>query len=273
MAENYFNPGFMGGAMYNPQPVRPKMTNPLTAEEREALKTDNSFNLSVTPEEAARAVCTHKDPVKGEFAIVRNADGSCTCNICHATFNPDIVDDDSVVKATDTMVNVLETCKLLGLDVNPEIVRGFYQMIPFLKKTPQLYKLSYNAFNRYNNAQPVQQVGGNASYFGALNMLTNPTVPMGQPQYGYGYGYQQPMGQPIAQPFQQPVMTPFTNMQAQTVPGGNPFYAPQQPMGQPMAQPAQQPAAQPVQVNPPAYQPAQTAAPQQEAVVKETVQL
>lgn len=266
--ENYFNPGFMGGMNYNPQPIRPKMTNPLTAEEREALKTDNSFNLSVTQEDAARAVCTHKDPAKGEFAIVRNADGTCTCSICHATFNPDIVDDESVAKATDTMVNVLETCKLLGLDVNPEIVRGFYQMIPFLKKTPQLYKLSYNAFSRYNNPQPLQQVNGGASYFGALNMLTNPTVPMGQPQYGY----QQPMmGQPM---MGQPMATPFMNMQAQTVPGDNPFYAQQPMMGQPMAQPVQQPAAQPVQVTPPAYQPgATTAAPQQEAVVKETVRL
>lgn len=265
--ENYFNPGFMGGMGYNPQPVRPKMNNPLTAEEREALKTDNSFNLSVTPEEAAEAVCTHKDQAKGEFAIVRNADGTCTCSICHTTFNPDIVDDESVAKATDIMINVLETCKLLGLDMNSELVRGFFQMIPFLKKTPKLYKLAYNSFSKYNSPQPLQQVNGGASYFGALNMLTNPTVPMGQPQYGYGYGYQQPM---MGQPMQQPMATPFMNMQAQTVPGANPFYAQQPMMGQPMAQPA----AQPVQVTPPAYQPgATTAAPQQEAVVKETVQL
>lgn len=271
--ENFYNSGFVGGAMYNPQPIVPKMVNPLTADEREALKTDNSFTLNITPAEAAAAVCTHKDPQKGQFAIVANGDGTCTCSICHRTFSPDMVDEKLVEDATKTMINVLETSKLIGLDLNPELIRGYYQMIPFIEKAPKLYKLCMNAFNRYNAQAPTQQAAGQVPYFNALNMLTNPTVPMGQPQYGYGYGYgyQQPMG--MAQPMQQPV-TPMMGMQAQTVPGANPFYAqPQQPMmGQPMAAPQQ-----PVAPMPPTYQPApaapQAAAPAQEAVVKEQVKL
>lgn len=266
--ENFYNAGFMGGAVYNPQPLKPKMTNPLTADEREALKVDNSFTLNITPAEAAAAVCTHKDPAKGEFAIIPNADGTCTCSICHATFNPNIVDEDTVVKATDAIVNVLETSKLMGLDLNSELIRGYYQMIPFIKKAPQIYKLCNNSFNRYNSQPAVQQATGQVPYFNALNMLTNPTVPMAQPQYGYGYGYgyQQPMG------MQQP-MTPMMGMQAQTVAGANPFYA--QPQQQPvMGQPAPQ---QPASIMPPTYQPApaapQAAAPAKEAVVTEQVKL
>ena len=126
--ENFYNSGFMGGAMYNPQPIVPKMVNPLTADEREALKTDNSFTLNITPAEAAAAVCTHKDPQKGQFAIVANGDGTCTCSICHRTFSPDMVDEKLVEDATKTMINVLETSKLIGLDLNPELIRGFHSL-------------------------------------------------------------------------------------------------------------------------------------------------
>lgn len=256
--QNFYNPGFIGGAAYMPQPIKPKMVNPLTPEERESLKVDNSFNLNVTPAEMAQAVCTHKDPVKGEFAIVPNGDGTCTCSICHATFNPNQVDGDYVTAATETAINALETCKLMGLDMNPDVIRNYYQMIPFLKKLPQLYKLSNQSFNRYNQQQPVQNLN-QPSYFNALNFLANPTVPMAS-QYGYGYAPQ--MGQP-------PMMTPMMGMQQQMVPGGNPFYA------QPQAPVAQ--AQQPVQPVPPVYQPqapVQPVAPATgETVVKEAVQL
>lgn len=257
MPENFYNPGFIGGVGYNPQPIKPKMVNPLTAEERESLKVDNSFSLNVTPAEMAQAVCTHKDPAKGEFAIVPNGDGTCTCSICHTTFSPNSVDAEYVKVAADTVVNALETCKLMALDMNPEVIRNYNQMIPFIKKLPQLYKLSNQSFNRYNQQQPVQNLN-QPSYFNALNFLANPTVPMA-PQYGYGYP-QQPYGYGQPQP-----MTPMMGMQQQMVPGGNPFYA-QQPVQ------AQQ---TPVQPAPPVYQPqAPVAQPATgETVVKEAVQL
>lgn len=264
---NMYNPGFMGGAVYNPQPVKPKMTNPLTAEERDALKVDNSFTLTVTPAEMAAAVCTHKDASKGEFSIVPNADGTCTCSICHTTFNPNIVDDATVNQACELVLNCLETIKLMNLDANPELIRGYFQMIPFLKKMPQLWKLSNNSFNRYNAQAPVQQATGNVSYFNALNMLQNPTVPMAQP-YGYNYGFQQPMmGQPMMPQQMGMGMTPMMGMQAQTVPGASPFYKDPAAVQQPVNS---QPGAT---YNPPAYNPQPAANNTGDVVVSDQVKL
>ena len=254
---NMYNPGFMGGAMYAPQQQKPLMVNPLTDDERAALKTDNSFSLQVTPAEMAQAICTHKDPQKGEFSAVPNADGSCTCKICHETFNPDQVNEAYVADAVEKMCNVLETCKYLAVDLNPEVTRNYFQMLPFIKKAPQLYKLAHNSFCRYNNANPTVGLNNQPNYYAGFMALMNPAVSFQQPQYGYAqpqYGYP----------------TPTQQMAAQAVPGGNPFYQqPMMPIGQPVA--PQQPVA-PATMNPPAYQ-----APQQPAgdtvTVKEAVQL
>ena len=255
---NVYNPGFMGGAMYAPQQQKPLMVNPLTEDERAVLKTDNSFSLQVTPAEMAQAICTHKDPVKGEFSVVPNADGTCTCKICHETFNPDQVDENYVNDAVVRMTNVLETCKYLAVDLNPEVTRNYFQMLPFIKKAPQLYKLAHNSFSRYTNANPTANLATGPNYFNGFMALMNPAISFAQPQYGYPqqaqYGYP----------------TATQQMAAQAVPGGNPFYQqPMMPMGQPVAPVA--PAAT-TAMNPPAYQ--APAAPAAETVtVKESVQL
>lgn len=266
MNNNYYNAGYMGGAYYG-QPVQPKakMTNPLTPEERETLKVDNSFTLQVTPQEMAESVCTHKHPDKGEFSVIPNADGTVTCTICHQTFNPNAVDDKYVGDAVDAVINTLETCKFLAVDMNPEIIRGYFQMIPFLKKLPQFYKLAHQSYMRYNNANPQVQQPGGPNYFNAMNMLTNPAVPIGAPMYGQPA----PAAYPYAQANPYGYATPTQQMQMQATPGGmSPFYTQQQPVA---SQPAPQQAQNPMQMNPPAYE-----APKAEentVQVKEQVQL
>ena len=260
MEQNFYNPGFVGGSMYGQQqPVKPKAENTLTPEEQKLLKVDNSFTLNVTPTEMAQAMCAHRN--NGEYTIVPNGDGTCTCTQCHATFSPDVVDYEYAKNAVDMAVNVMETAKLMGIDINTQVFRDYYQYEPFFKKLPQMFKLASNSFNRYNQQQPIQNLN-QPSYFNAFNYLMNPTVPMSQPQYGYGY--QQPG-------YGQPMMTPTMGMQAQTVPGANPFYQQPQPsMGMQQPQPPT-----PVTPAPPQYQPqapTQTPAPS-ETVVKESIQL
>lgn len=283
---NFYNTGYVNGQMYGQAPVNqmPQMVNPLTDEEWEALKVDNSFTLLVTPADMAEAVCTHKNPKNGQFATVDNPDGTVTCTICHQTFNPNLLDEKYVQDTVDNMINILESCKYLCIDTNPDIIRGFFQMIPFLKKTPQLYKLGHQAFMRYlaNVQQGVNPTGPN--YMSALNMLTNPAIPLGGPysqNYGYQYAQQpqQGMGMPA---YGQPMMTPTQQMQAQSMPaqGANPFYAapavqPGMMGANPMPQAPQAANSQnAMTMNPPEYQTPQGANNTEGTVqVKDTVQL
>lgn len=220
---------------YTPQPNmlnRPAMSNPLTDEQLKLLATaEDSFDLKIKPEEIAKAVCTHKNTQKGVFEIVPNNNpeqpGLVTCKICHATFNPDLVNEQYVHQATDMVLNVLQTCKLIGVDLNDEVIRQYFTIIPLIERIPKLYKLVNNSFKKYNDPQALAPQNG-PNMMGMYNAMVNPAVPMGMPGYGYGMGFGQPQMQ----------QTPMMNMQAQMVNGGNPLY--QQPMngfGQPMNQP------------------------------------
>lgn len=228
---NQMNQGYymgpMGGVQpmgYTPQPNmlnRPAMSNPLTDEQRKLLATaEDSFDLKIKPEEIAKAVCTHKNTQQGVFEIVPNNNpeqpGLVTCKICHATFNPDVVNEQYVHQAIDMVLNVLQTCKLIGVDLNDEVIRQYFTIIPLIERIPKLYKLVNNSFKKYNDPQALAPQNG-PNMMGMYNAMVNPAVPMGMPGYGYGMGFGQPM---------QP--TPMMNMQSQMVNGGNPLY--QQPM-------------------------------------------
>lgn len=222
-------PGFTPFGYAQPtQPQKAQMTNPLTDEERKLLQNNiDAFDLKIKPEELASAVCTHKD--NGKFATVVNPDGSVTCTICHKTFRPNDVDEEFVKKAVDAIINTLQTCKMIGVDLNNEVIRQFFAIIPYIERVPKLYKMVNAIFNRYGNTQQVQPVNYGQSVQNMYNYLTNPAVPVGGMMPGYGqpaYYQQPPMG------YQQPpVQNPFTNMQNAMVNGGvNPFYQ-QPPMG------------------------------------------
>lgn len=216
-ANQGYNMG-MGGMQpmqYNPamNNQRPSMTNPLTDEERKLLQTqDDCFDLKVTPVEIAKAVCTHKDPQKNIFTTIPNADGTVTCTQCHETFSPNEVDEAYVEDAKNRMLNVLQTCKMIGVDLMPDVVRQYFAMIPYIERTPKLYKRVNSLFQKYNTANPVQPQA-NPNIFGMFNTLVNPAVPMGMPTAN-PYAGMQPQ-------------TPYMGMQQNMV-AGNPMY--QQPM-------------------------------------------
>lgn len=238
-----YNTGYVGGVTYS-QPVAPKMVNPLTDEERKSLQQNNAFTLQVTQQELAQGVCTHKDPETGRYATVKNPDGTCTCSICHTTFDPDkVVDADYVKRVTSDFLNVLETSKLLGVDLNSDVIRGVFQMVPFVKKIPELFTIAQTSFLRYNEANPnAYQSAANPNAWGMYN-----NVMSGQPMM-YGMPMNNPFGQP-AQAYAQ--YTPNMQMQNQMVPGGSPFYAAPattMPINQPVMPMPQQPA--PVQTAP-----------------------
>lgn len=278
--QGYFQGAFPNGQQYaqsyvygQPAP-KPLMTDPLSDEERKLLaQHEDLFDLKVTPAEMAFAVCAHK---KGNnFDIVTDGQGNVTCRTCGAQFQPDLVNEEYVQKATEMMMNVLQTSKMLAVDLNVDVLRQYFSMIPYIQRVPKLFKAVNKSFDKYNEGNPTQPINGNPNVFGMFNSIMNPAMPIGgyYPQYGYGMPQQAPMygGYP-----QQAPATPFMNQQAQMVSGQTPFYA-QQPMGYgmpqqaPMNQPMVDPNAQ--QAAPQQAQPQANAAQPGDASVKQQVQL
>lgn len=270
MTNNYAQ-GMMYGNSYNNGMAfaKPRMNNPLTDDERKALKTQplDQFNLSLDNADMARAFCTHKDEHTGQYATIKNPDGTLTCTICHETFDPDACTPEVVEDAAKTIKNVLQTLKYLGVDLSNEVIRGYFGFLPYIDKIPQLYKICCNSYYRYNpsSMDGSLQANNSQNMFNAFNNLMNPGMPI---YNGYNM-MQQPMApQPGYYNPQQAAMMGATPQ--------NPFYgqAPQQPMYNnqmpqgPMGAAPQQVAPQPVAPAPQA-QPGQP----DQVVIKESLQL
>lgn len=271
--------GAVPGGYAMPNTKTPLMTNPLTDEQRKLLAEKiDQFDLNVTAEELAYAICTHKRDGKYDVVPANDGTGEVICKTCHARFKPDVVTPEYVQETTDRVLNVMQTLKLIAVDMNVDVIKQYFAMIPYLKRIPKLYKLENSTFQQYQQTTPIQDAGG-PNIYGMYNAITNPAVAfapnmgMGASPMG-GYGYQQPM-------------TPYMGQQQQMVGGFNPLYQ-QAPMGQqaaPMTPPFGAPQAAPQQPVSPEMQAAinqavaNTVASQQggqkpaETVVKEKVQL
>lgn len=190
---NNFQQPQMPGYGYATQPVKvPKPTNPLTPEELALLKQKApGFTLTVTPVEAAQAVCTHRN--ENGDTLTTNSDGTCTCTLCGTTFRPVQATPEKVEQAFQVVVDCLETSKIMYLDIPDEVARGFYQMIPFLKKGPQLYKIAADMYHKYQNGvlMPNQNYSGSAAML--FNAMFSPNMGMGM-QVPYGQPGMAPMG-------------------------------------------------------------------------------
>lgn len=237
----------------------PKYTQPLTPEQINRLRTQgNPFKIEVTEEDLLRAACTHKE--NGQSTLVYqgtddNGNEVVQCAICGEKFSMVDYDEKELQNAVDTIINLLQTSKTMYLDAPANLVSQYYQMIPLLKKFPQLYQIAMNNFSKYEMSLGMNPgtvaAGGNAFQMMG-NMLANPYAAV----YGGTYGqpmYAQPMQQPMMgqqmpmmqQPMQNPwgtqqAMAPFAQAQPMM---GNPFMygAPAAP-----AAPAPQPAVPPV---------------------------
>lgn len=227
MMQNNFYPGMNYANGYgNGAPIaKPRMNNPLSQEELAALKTQpvDQFNLSLDHADLGRAFCTHKDERTGQYATVKNPDGTLTCTICHETFDPDACTPEVVEDAAKVMKNVLQTLKYLGVDLSNEIIRGYFGFLPYIDKIPQLYKICCNSYFRYNpgSMDGSLQQNHQQNVFNAFNSIMTPGMPvyngyMQQPMAPQGYMNPQQaamMGQQPVNPFYAQAQQPMYNQQ------------------------------------------------------------
>ena len=152
MFNNFNNSGMMMGSMYGQNKmVVPQNTQPLTqAEQNELKKKSPAFTTELTRDELLRSYCTHRN--KDGSTLVENPDGTGTCTICGETvvFPANGYTKEEVQEITMKFKNLLNVIKCQYFDIPPQIVKEFFQIMPYVEKVPELYNLAMQNFNSYN---------------------------------------------------------------------------------------------------------------------------
>lgn len=236
MTNNYFPNQYNTTYGYAAPRPQARNTQPLTPEQIAKLRQDGkAFDMKVDVEDLWKAACTHKEK-NGNSTLIQNPDGSYTCTICHETFNMCDCTKEEIEEAVKKLCDMLQTSKTVYLDAPDELILQYYQMLPLLKKFPDLWERAINNFSMYEgtlNGTVTQMTPGYSGFAAMQTLLTNPYAGFGgmAPQAGYP-AYQQPMAQ------QAPAYNGFGYAPAQqpVVPTMDPAYnpmaygAPQQPM-------------------------------------------
>lgn len=206
---NYQNPYqqqqayYNGAYQYNPGATM-EWTQPLTQEDRNMLRSQApEFDvLSIPKEEMVKSRCAHRDPVNKVLTVTDKGDGTYRCTQCGEEFNIVDITEDEAEKYVNTLIDMLQTTKMMYLDLPPATIEQYFQMIPFLKKLPKLYKLAHDTFERATGQSSVGQAymsgnpwftmgqavsgvyNGMPGYVPPMNNYQNP-YQYQQPQYGY----------------------------------------------------------------------------------------
>lgn len=193
---NYQGYGYNNGAGV---PVQ-KHNNALTADQIKKLQQNVSqFSLALTEEEYLRAICTHRNAEGTADTLVYDPmTGMARCTICGYEFKPvdANVSKEEVKGIVDDIINVLQTTKLMYIDLPAEAAAEYYPIIALLNKAPQLFEFAAKNLTKHeaNNWQFATQ------NVGAMNMLNNlqSMFAGGMPMQPQGtYAPQQMMGQPV----------------------------------------------------------------------------
>lgn len=255
--QNFTNPmGMQGGYQYNGmQQAVPKVQNVLTPEQIKELQQQRSqFSLGLTEKERLQGICTHRSADGMSDTIVYdNATGIASCVICGYQFRPVEPDTsyETIKDATDRIVDILQTIKIMYTDLPAEAAREYFQIIPLIGKIPQLFEFAAKNLSKHemnNWSYNAHNMGGMAmlqnlsTMFGGMGMNQQPQFNnMGMnPQFNnmnMGMGQQVPFNGYAMNP-NQPVGYPNGGMMGQN-PFGYAGASQQVPMGQPqMANPA-----------------------------------
>lgn len=217
-------PGMMGGMpqggyAYNPNVAMPqvKVHNNLTQEEINELSRKEKFSLQITKEDMLRAACNHRTADgTGDTLVQDPIDGSVTCQICGHKFKPldPSTGEDEIKHSVESILNLLQTTKLLYLNMPQEAAREYFQIIPLIEKIPTLFDIAVKNFTKHEATTGWNYNGRNMGTVGLFNMLSgvlgggmnynpNPYAAYGQP-YG-GTSFDPAMNQPAQQMPNMPV--------------------------------------------------------------------
>ena len=162
--------------MYNgiqPQQM-PKRNNVLTDEEIKKLQSNRSqFTLTITEDEHLRAACNHRTADGHNDALEYDpADPNVVvCKICGQRFTPIATDSPAeyVQNITDEFINLLQTIKIMFVDLPGDAARSYFDIIPLAAKTPELFAIASKNLAKYENYGAYGYQGASQSAMGLLN--------------------------------------------------------------------------------------------------------
>lgn len=99
--------------------------------------------LEIPEEELLKAYCAHRD--SDDMAIISESEGQYKCKICDTVIDHN-VDIDELKKAVDIVTNALEKCKMQLIRLPQEDIREYFEIIPKIKRLPELYTISCKEF-------------------------------------------------------------------------------------------------------------------------------
>ena len=205
------------------QPMQ-KHGNVLSADQIKSLQQkQQQFSLALTQEEYMRAVCNHRNVEgTGDSLVTDPETGEVTCTICGYRFRPvePNISFDQIKEDVNRLIDILQTIKLMYIDLPADAAKDFFPIIALLEKVPQLFDFAvknmskheiYNwqysnrnmgAFNMFNNLQSMFSGGGfqGAPMYGAPNagygFNPQPNPYAGNPGYAFTPGMNPQAPQP-----------------------------------------------------------------------------
>lgn len=185
-----------GGANYNynyngftPEQAV-KVHNTLTPEEIDTLMAkEGQFSLQMTRDEYLKGICNHRSKDGTHDMLVFDpTTGEARCAICGYKFRPidASVNSDTIKEAVENIIDILQTIKIMYIDLPAEASKEFMQIIPLIGKIPQLFEfavkntMKHEDYNwRYRNMNM-----GSMAMLNNLESLFSGTPMMNQQYYG-----------------------------------------------------------------------------------------
>lgn len=174
MYNNGMGQPMMGGYAYQGmQNPTPKFNNVLTQEQIKQLQQkQQQFSLGLTEEERLRGICNHRSADGNSDTLVFDpVTGTARCVICGHEFKPIDPDMglDSIRSAADTVVDILQTIKLMYIDLPAEAGAEYFQIIPLIEKIPQLFEFAAKNMAKHE----IYNWQYNGKNMGAVSMFQN----------------------------------------------------------------------------------------------------
>ena len=158
-------------AGYNQVQQTPKVKSVYSEEEYNTLvKKENSFSLGITKDEYLRSYCNHRKMDGSDSLMLDPLTGIATCTVCGYKFKPcDDISMDEIQEEVNSVLDILQTIKIMYIDMPVETAKEYFQIIPLIEKIPKLFDLAAKDMAKHDN----NPWNYNTQSQGAMSVLNN----------------------------------------------------------------------------------------------------
>lgn len=186
MAYDYTMPQGSGWNYPGMAPNQTKVKNVLSNEEINKLfQKGNQFSLAITEMDRLRAICTHRFD-NGMDALQDLGGGAQRCQICGHEFMPVSVqtNKEDIKNTVESVKDILQTIKLIYLDMPADAAREYFVLIALLDKIPDLFECGCKDYIRHEKFMPYGVYGNRtANILSIYNMITGGVGPEAYMQF------------------------------------------------------------------------------------------